>query len=339
MKFAATFTPGMGELVTRQLKKFPVEELQLTYQEDGLIVGTTAYSPEWLRGVRFWNNAFIVLAEAKEANSVDELVPHLTKGVLQKVLPTQLPDIQTIQLRVMDSNQPVAMASQRRKIVERLLASQGLQVVRQHADIELWVMRRASNYGIIGIRLPRQRFKRQERAPGELRPELVHLMGLAAGVTGKDVVLDPFTGHGAIPRELIAGFSPKQVIAIEQNPRLVGKVRALAKDKPSFILMPGDALEMDGIGSNSVTRIVTDPPWGEYTTTSLPLEEFYERMCNEFARVLKPGGVAVVLSSAKEVLADAAEASSLEAIKSYDILVSGKKAVLLKLRKRNSLRV
>lgn len=333
MKFAATFTPGLGEVVLRQLKRYPFDELKVSHQEDGLVVGTTSYTLEWLRGIRYWHNAFVVVAEAKEAGSVDALVSHLTKGSLQRILPSLLPEIQTVQLRVLDSNQPVAMASQRRKIVERLLASQGLQVVRQHADIELWVMRRASNYGLIGIRLPRQRFKRQERAAGELRPELVHLMGLAAGVTSKDIVLDPFAGHGAIPKELIAGFSPTKVIAMEQDPRLIGKVRSLAKGKTSFAALSGDALDMKDVATGSVSRIVTDPPWGEYASPSLPLATFYARMIAEFVRVLRPGGVAVVVSSAKEDLITAASQSPLEMVKSYAILVSGKKAILLKLRK------
>ncbi|HSX28011.1 MAG TPA: hypothetical protein VLF60_01015 [Candidatus Saccharimonadales bacterium] len=333
MKFAATFTPGMGELVVRQLKRQPLQKLRLTYQEDGLVVGDTTLPAGWLGDVRFWHNAFVVLEDATQITSVEALSTRITMASMRRLLECAPVGVHTVQLRTMDAGQPVTLSGSQRRTIEKLLVSAGLQAASHRADCELWLLRRASGYGFVGLRWPRARFKRRPLAPGELRPELAHLLCLAAGVTGSDVVLDPFTGHGAIPRELVAGFSPNQVIAIEQEPRLLGKLQILAKEKPSLRVLSGDALHMNEILPDSISRIVTDPPWGDYARIPGDIEGFYAQMCQEFARVLKPGGVAVVLTNAKDILTATSTQASLEVVKQYDILVSGKKASVVKLRK------
>jgi len=319
-------------LVLRQLKKYPLAELRVTRQEDGLVIGETVFSPQQLQDVRYWHNVLVVMAEAETTASLETLAQQLTPALLKRTLALYFPHAQTLQLRVIEGSQPASLSPVTQRRVEAVLSDQSLVLTSHHPDVELWLLRRTSGLGVIGLRLPRQRFKRQERAAGELRPELAHVLALAAGVTSKDIVLDSFAGHGAIPRELIAGFSPRQVIAIEQDPRLAGKLRSLAKEKKSLTVLAGDALAMD-LADQSVTRIVTDPPWGDYAVTSLPLPQFYARMLTEFLRVLRPGGVAVILAGTKEVVETAAEKSAFEVVKVYEVLVSGKKAAIVKLRK------
>lgn len=336
-KFAATFAPGTGELLLRQLKQRPVAELRITHQEEGLFVGETTLSPSELSGMRFWHNVFMVLAEAEGVHSLEMIFPYLTTKSLRPGFKALAPQSERLKLRVFDESVPAPLPVHRERSVERVFAGLGLQLVSHQPEMELWIVRRASEYGYIGLLIPKPRFKRRKRAAGELRPELAHALALAAGVTSKDVVLDPFAGYGAIPRELIAGFSPKQVIALEQDPRLAGSLRALAKEKPSLKVLVGDALQMQELTDGSITRIVTDPPWGEYTPLPAPPDVFYAQMLQEFSRVLRAGGVAVILlPNSTEFTAALEQAQQLTLLKSYQVLVSGKKSTLYKLRRSDT---
>lgn len=333
MKFAATFTPGTSELVARQVKQLPLEQLRLLHMEDGFMLGDTTLSPAQLQQVRYWYSVFVVVADVTSAASVEDLVSYVSVKKLQTLLKEYFSDAQTVQVRINNEGSPVPLSATARRQLGKVVQNAGLHIVSHHPDCELWLLRRSNGMGMVAFRLPRARFKRQERAAGELRPELAHILGLIAGVGSKDIVLDAFAGHGAIPRELIAGFSPKKVIALEKDPKLAGKLMALGKDKSSLTVITGDALDAAMLASQSVTRIVTDPPWGMFATTDQPLAQFYTHMLKEFWRVLRPGGIAVVLIGAREEFTEALVQSSFEEVKAYNILVSGKKAAVVKLRK------
>lgn len=166
-----------------------------------------------------------------------------------------------------------------------------------------------------------------------MRPELTHILGLVAGVSSRDVVLDQFAGYGAIPLEIIAGFSPQKVIAVEQNPALAARLKVVAADKRSLIVHQGDAQHLSYVPDLSVTHIITDPPWGQFAAAP-DLSRFYLQVLQEAVRVLRAGGVAVVLTGAPHEFRRAlAHLSVLAEVKHYNVLVSGKKAEIIKLRK------
>lgn len=98
--------------------------------------------------------------------------------------------------------------------------------------------------------------------------------------------------------------------------------------------MHGDALSLDKIPDNSISKIITDPPWGIFQKTTLSLVDFYFKMLKEFLRVLKKNGMAVILIGQPEIFEDAMEKCSgdWDVLGKYRILVSGQKAVLYKLR-------
>jgi tRNA (guanine6-N2)-methyltransferase len=97
----------------------------------------------------------------------------------------------------------------------------------------------------------------------------------------------------------------------------------------------GSAVDLPLIADGSINKVITDPPWGMYGDLKEPdLRYLYKQSLNEMARVLKPGGIAVILSGNSELNEIANEARSLEIVKTYSILVSGKKATILKMRRR-----
>lgn len=333
MKFAGMCVAGTEKVIQRQLKKLPIDEARITYIESGLICFEGSLTPQKVRELRYFTHTFVVMAESSQVSDITALATGFaqTKPTIPKEL---LRGTHTFRLRVINDGALTPLPAEvQHRVVETLRAVSGLVHAPGKGDIEFWLVRRASGLGFVGLELPRLRTRRQTRARGQLQSELANVLCVLAGVGSRDIVLDPFAGHGTIPLEAIAGFSPQKVIAADEDVALSASLRALATDKPSLQVLQADALALTGVPDASVTRIVTDPPWGEFATPSQPLETFYGHMLAEFMRVLHPGGVAVVLCGAPDVLRAALAKNPFEQISEYPILVSGKKATIFKLRR------
>jgi len=80
---------------------------------------------------------------------------------------------------------------------------------------------------------------------------------------------------------------------------------------------------------------VADPPWGDFEDYPGGLESL-ESLYLDFMKAAKgkisEGGSIIIMSSKKEVLERAAEISGLKRHASLNILVSGNKVLVLKLR-------
>jgi tRNA G10 N-methylase Trm11 len=66
------------------------------------------------------------------------------------------------------------------------------------------------------------------------------------------------------------------------------------KNKRNCTVKKWDARKLP-IDDNFVDAVVTDPPWGEYEKIDVP--RFYDEFIGEAARILRPGGSFVFLSS------------------------------------------
>lgn len=176
------------------------------------------------------------------------------------------------------------------------------------------------------LRLPRAKHKREGRLAGSLRPELAHILLLVAGVKPKDVLLDPFVGYGAIPTEAMRGFGLRHVLAFDKIARSPGYGL-------NYQIQAGDATDLK-IDSQTIDKIVCDPPWGIYEKVSGErLSDMYAKAVLEMARVLKNQGILMVLSG-NMLLDDALKNNAnIRLLKEYPILVSGKKARILKTQK------
>jgi tRNA (guanine6-N2)-methyltransferase len=329
-RYAGTCIAGTQEIIIKQLKEKPLDEAHVRSVEDGLIIFDSVWPPEQVTAARYWSNVFLVVWESPRASILEieraDLAP-LPKELFQSLR------WRTVQLRFLVYNKPEPLPIRVQKRLEDMLHSQYRLLVNQgRATAECWVNMRQSGYGFIGLRLPRPRFKRDDRPAGKLRPELAHLLCLVAGITKHDIVLDPFAGYGAIPLECIAGFSPKRVIAVDQDKALAKQLGLEARTRPSLEVRAGNGLELPWVLPGSVKRIVTDPPWGQFKEGQKDMITFYSQMLRSFHRVLQPGGVAVVLTGAKDMFESSLSGGNFELIKSYDILVSGRPAKIYKLR-------
>ena len=135
--------------------------------------------------------------------------------------------------------------------------------------------------------------------PGVLMPRIARTLVNISGIKEGEFFLDPFCGTGGILVE--AELVGAQVCGLDAQKKMVFGARMNLKafeinSKSNYLLLEGDACKIP-LKEACVDSIVTDPPYGRSAAVlAASLEILYSRALLEFFRVLKPGGIAVVVS-------------------------------------------
>ena len=308
--YIATFVAGCQDIILRQLKRMPLDKLKVTNVDESSVTFDSDYPVEKLIELRFFTNIYLAIKDIANPKS-------MLKG-------------KYFRLMMLKDGEPTQITPPDRASLEtRIKQDFGLIPNTHLSKNDFYLIERTSGQKLLTLRLSRAKFKREELSSGELRPELAHILLLAAGVRAKDTVLDMFAGYGSIPFEAVRGFGCKQVIAVD-NQKLLNR-----HEHPSIQWYEADASNLDFLADNSVDRVVTDPPWGSYKKTSeAELNNLHEHFLSEIHRVLRPDGIAVILSGSTAVDDAIENSQDFKVLKYYPILVSGKKATIFKLQKR-----
>ena len=307
--YFATFPAGCYEIIARQLKGFSPAELKITGHDDSSVEFVASLNRERLIELRFFTNIYVV-ADA-------DLPRDMFRG-------------RYFSLAMLKGGQPIPLAGGERARLEDQIQRDFQLVAGTHQSLNDFYLieRRSGGPRLLALKLARAKFKREELAAGELRPELAHILCLVAGLKPKDRLLEVFAGHGALALEAVRGFGVKQIIAVDSQ-QLPGR-----HEHSAITWQTADARDLGALPDGSFDRVLADPPWGSHEQM-LPAEQqrLYVQSLSEIHRVVKPGGIVVILSG-NALLSEAAQGKpGLELIKSYSILVSGKKAQILKLQK------
>lgn len=153
---------------------------------------------------------------------------------------------------------------------------------------------------LLGLRVAREplherSWKRAHR-PGSLKPSVAAALWRLAGLTAGARALDPCCGAGTLvaeaseagARALGGDRDRAALVAAAANLGALGRPAALARWDARALPLP-DA---------SIDTAATNLPWGRQVAA--PLEGLYAAAADELARVLVPGGRAVVLTGAPE---------------------------------------
>jgi hypothetical protein len=282
-----------------------------------------------------FNNIFSVLDIFENPPGAGALTEHVKKILGQKnfALDRSGNRKQRTTFRVIFSqaNRLVPVDEKLRRGIERLVAGKtGLVPCPGGADTEYWFLSRSEGFSVFMERRSKHRPFDKTLHRGELSPPLAYLLCWLSRPSGTDVVLDPFCGYGSIPEQRLKRFPLSKCWALDRRDEALDTARK--KIPPGRrSLCEIKAVEFGQIFSvippGSVDKIITDPPWGLYEKTALPLEDFYAGMLETFRRLLRAGGRAVILTAGKEELKGAAaRTGGLILSAEADILVSGRKA-------------
>lgn len=322
-RYFATFISGTQDIIAKRLQQFPHSELKVDDLQDGLVLFSSSLTTNQLSELRFFNNVFGLLADLGVQQSIDAAAKQAALADMK-----YLPKV-GFKIHTRRANQTVGLA-ELRTLQQAVTDQTGGIPDSFRPDVELLLWMRADGRTLWGWQLPRPGFKTRKLEPGELRPELAHIMGLLASVDQKDTVLDPFAGFGSIVRECLQGFHCREVIAVEYNEHLVPHLKSISH----LIAKHGDAARLPHIETRSIDRIITDPPWGRFEQAGPEhLQRIYHESFIQMHRVLRAKGCIVMLTGVDFIPHIAADIGFVIE-KQYNILVSGQKAQLYKLRKR-----
>jgi len=319
---------------------------------DGAIIFETECSYDKLNFFCF-NNLFSVIDILNDNTSVqpgstEPLELHMRKiiaanktqnskavlsAIASAVISENTKKIKSFRLVCSVENKPASISETMKRDIENFITrNSSLRPNRSGADTEFWFLYRREGFSVFMKRLTHSAEKNLQ--PGELSPQLTWLLCRIGELKSGETVIDPFCGYGSIPEAALKYFPIKKFYALDADNHCIkiARQRRSLKNERCEILK-GDAFSALGfIQDHSADVIITDPPWGMYKETKMPLEEFYEKTLALFLRLLKNDGRCVILTAARQELESGVEKTpGLRITQCFPILVSGKKAVVYKL--------
>jgi len=318
--YFSTFISGFSDVVKDILRRRE-KSLKIKLILDGLIIYESDLKVEKIKRLPFFNNTFFVIDYTFKKEITENIPP---QG--WKVPPDILIGKKTFRIIISKENELQHIAPLKLRQLEDLFAKNlKLNVDRANPDLEVWFLERSEGYSFCGIRLTKKPSTDKYLQKGELRPELAWILNFLSEPKATDVFLDPFAGHDSIPMARTQ-FPFKRIIASDKD-----KSKQKTENKKHIEIESWDALNIPLV-PNSIDTIVTDPPWGIFE--KIDVEEFYPKMLKEFERVIKVDGILVILTAQKELFEKLIQENSNFQLESkYNILVSGKKSGVYKLKK------
>jgi SAM-dependent methyltransferase len=335
--YYGTFAPGLQGVIAGILRE-RLRDVKIRRLLDGAAVFETA--GDW-GALRCFNNLFEaahILERPKPAQALESHIRYLcSRRDPGPVIGGSGAKLRSFRIVCSFENQPARVREPVRAEAERYIARHsGLKVNRSGADAEFWFLYRREGFSICMRRLTQRGSYEKTLRPGELPPPLAYALCWLSGPAAGDAAADPFCGCGAIALQRVTGFPFRRFYASDIDRRAAARTREKLDGLrlgDRCRVQRGDLFDIfPFIPEGSLDRIITDPPWGMYAQTPVPIGEFYCKMIAVFARLLKPGGAAVVLTGAKEELLAAVLASGVFRVdEEVPLLVSGKKAAVFRL--------
>lgn len=340
--YYSTFVPGLLEPVKDSLLR-ALKHCHVRVELDGLIAYETNAEVDDIRNLGFVTNTFRILKSYPQdtrrtiINMASQVLAD--RSIRIRPVPTDGKGTQTFRVITSVANHLVPLDQRLMKQLEHKISSQTrLRPNRSKPDHEFWLLQRSEGFGFFALRISHHKSYDKALQKGELRPELANILCRLSRPSHGELFLDPFCGSGAIPLQR-ARFPVGLIFASDSDHQKIDslkqRIRKLGLEK-KIIARCESALELRRYQDGSIHKIVTDPPWGHFESTQIPLNEFYDRMLAEFCRLLAPEGMLVVLTAQDAILETTIQknASKLETLKKFNILLSGKKAVIYVLQRK-----
>ncbi|HEX4203937.1 MAG TPA: methyltransferase domain-containing protein [Ktedonobacteraceae bacterium] len=335
--FYAMTMPGLETLAFSEMRAKIADVEQVKFAR-GIVLFRTSAHPSELLDIRTTEDIYFTLAHIKGLGHGQDALRVLHSATLHADLETGLATWRrarggTIPRTWRVVSQKTGSHDFRRmdagKAVHDALRSalpRKMHAVDDDADLEVWLWLSGSE-AFVGIRLSdatmRHRQYKLEHLPASLRPTVAAAMGWVSQPTGEDTILDPLCGAGTlvIERALLAPYSKliggdirKEAVAMAQRNARAADVGA------RWHTWNARALPLD---ANSVTRILTNLPFGKQIGAGEDLDKLYHALIEEFGRVLTDDGLMVTLTSEDRLLAQVLREQNWHVVKKMVLVVLG----------------
>lgn len=338
--YAATFTTGFSKTVEERIKN-TIDNCEVLIVYDGLIVFKTDQSLLNVK-IPFLNNIYNVIGIAKVDSESDfnNCLQQFVKRIRlePKIINKFIKKNSDFKIMNIDKNQPVSINFKIIEPLENEIKSKfNLKFNKKNPKTEFVVLRRRENVMLFMLKISYNRQTEKNLHKGELRPELANLMISQIYLNNSSIVMDPFCGHGAIPKEIIKNFNYNMCFASDNDDDLISKLKKQYKgNNKKLFIKNRDALNLDYFENNFIDAIITDPPWNIYNEQDINCVDFYKKMLIEFKRILKNNGKLVILmGNVVDFEKSLSQITGLTQINKFNTLVNGKKATLYVLEKNN----
>ena len=329
--FVATFIPGFKEIIKTAIER-DIADVSIVALEEASITFKTSVEFPKLQKLPYVSNIFYVLAwfQYEEGRSPASITKELHKYADYVTLHSVFVDyeLNTFRIMVQQGNQLTHIPKEIQQSMQHTIArTTGLDHAPLKADIEVWVLIRNEGTAFLGVRETVQHDSvEHKQGRGELRPQLAYVLNMLAEPTEDDVMLDPFAGSGSIPLARATYFPAKQIIANDIDNTFITTLNQRLKKYKNVRITKEDAMVLPSIQDNSITTLITDPPWGMFQGQQLDYIQFYTRMLTSFKRVLAPDGTCVIITARSEEMNTAIQQSGFTLKHHLHTLVNGKKA-------------
>jgi tRNA G10 N-methylase Trm11 len=344
-RYYAAFIPGTQDIVAELLRR-RLADVTLLKLLDGAVVFETDCTYDRLNFFCF-NNIFAVLdiVETNSARAVESHIERILKRHNVLAFDSNTKNIRTFRVITSHENHLIPIREELRAGIERFIAGAvQLTINRSKPDTEYWFLYRNEGFSVFMKRLTRHKTNEKALHRGELPPQLAYMMSYLAHPQSADTVIDPFCGYGSIPAQILKHFPVQTLYMFDRKKDALDRAKNNISGRLAH-LCHIKQLDIYDIASvlpeNSIDKIITDPPWGMYEQfhddNGGNCVQFYIDIISIFNKLLKPGGVIVLLTASTEELLHAVSLNKELSIENtIRILVSGKKAGLFYITSLNT---
>jgi tRNA (guanine6-N2)-methyltransferase len=221
-----------------------------------------------------------------------------------------------------------------KRAVEQGIAERGdhsWRLTEGDADVEIWATMLA-NDAMLALRLSDERMRHREykvaHAPGSLRPSVAAAMAWLSRPADEDIVLDPMCGTGTIliERALIGRYA--KLIGSDRDAAMLEAARENIGPRYKPIeLHPWDAAAIP-LPDGSVSRVITNLPWGIRHGSHEENRRLYPRLLVEFQRLVRKDGAIVILTGETRLMNNVSARAGFRPEKILRVSILGARAAI-----------
>lgn len=356
MKFLAVTQPGIQAVTSEEIShkwKGSKVDKPISIRNGALISFSASTSPAELLTLRTTEDIYVSLGELAltwEKKDLENLNEHVITSkdiepalALHRQLHKKAGKKTTFRIVVQTDRDPRPYRRvDLQKSIEKAIGNRyhhKWKLVEEDADLEFWGMLSGRRL-FLGLRLSdktmRHRTYKAAHLPASLKPTIAAALVWLSIPSREDVFLDPMAGAGTILIERAEVGPYKQLYGGDIRDEAV----AVMSENIGIKYQPIEFRQWDAtqlpLQNRSVTKLVCNLPFGKQIGTHESNVVLYSQAFSEFNRVLKPGGLMVLLTTEDRLVTNGVTSNpGLSLLKKYTrVIVLGLEATIYVIKKK-----